>query len=209
MQGRANAFSLRLYLFLYRLGSRSVVAKRMQLLCSLATLISLLRLRVSYAFRTLPVFKDSNARMITNGARSSHLFSRRRRAEAVPKRPAVILYAEKNRTLQVVVRDVLEFAGWYVRTCSDSPMALALAESDQHFDLFIVDAELDIIDGIEVMRRARLKEHRRQTPFVLVSLFDRAEEARQAGADAFLRKPNNLLELVGTIRQLLAARGGE
>jgi CheY-like chemotaxis protein len=35
-------------------------------------------------------------------------------------------------------------------------------------------------------------------------LEDIKEEAERAGADAFLRKPNNLIELVETIRRLLA-----
>ena len=120
-------------------------------------------------------------------------------------RPAIILYAEKNHMLLQTVRDVLEFAGWYVKPCSDACLALALVESPEHFDLLILDDELPIFSGSEIARRARLKEHRRRTPVVIVSLYDREEEARRAGADAFLRKPNNLIELVDTIRRLLAA----
>jgi hypothetical protein len=33
----------------------------------------------------------------------------------VRPRPPIILYAEENRLLLQTVRDVLEFAGWYVR----------------------------------------------------------------------------------------------
>lgn len=120
-------------------------------------------------------------------------------------RPAVILYAEKNQMLLQTVRDVLEFAGWYVKPCSDGCMALALIESPQHFDLIMLDNELPEFGGLEITRRARLKKHRRQTPIVIVSLYDCEAEARHAGADAFLRKPNNLIELVDTIRRLLAA----
>lgn len=121
------------------------------------------------------------------------------------KRPVVILYVEKNHMLQSTVRDVLEFAGWHVQTCADSCMGLALAESDRHFDLFIFENELDVFTGLEMTRRMRRKEHRRRTPVILVSLFDRAEQARRAGVDAFLRKPNNLIELVDTIKRLLHA----
>lgn len=123
----------------------------------------------------------------------------------MPPRPAIILYADQNRMLLQTVRDVLEFAGWYVKTCPDSVMALALAESQEHFDLLILDDELPVFRGSEIVRRARLREHRRRTPVILVSLYDREEEARRAGADAFLRKPNNLIELVDTVRRLLAA----
>jgi CheY-like chemotaxis protein len=122
----------------------------------------------------------------------------------VRTRPAIILYAEENQLLLQTVRDVLEFAGWYVRPCSDSCMALALVESGQHFDVLLIDDDLRGFSGLEITRRARLKEHRRRTPIILISLEDKAEEARRAGADAFLRKPNNLIELVDTIRRLLA-----
>jgi DNA-binding response OmpR family regulator len=54
------------------------------------------------------------------------------------------------------------------------------------------------------VRRARRLAHRRETPIILISLEDCADDARLAGADAFLRKPNNLIELVDTIRRLLA-----
>lgn len=119
------------------------------------------------------------------------------------ERPAIILYADENRMLLQTVRDVLEFAGWYVKTCSDSCMALALAESAEQFDLLLFDGEMSGFSGLEITRRARRREHRQSTPIILVSLYDRAEEAHQAGANAFLLKPNNLIELVDTIRRLL------
>ncbi|HEX8457230.1 MAG TPA: hypothetical protein VF656_08035 [Pyrinomonadaceae bacterium] len=48
-------------------------------------------------------------------------------------------------------------------------------------------------------------EHRKETPIILVSMEDKEAEAREAGANAFLRKPYNLIELVDTIRRLFAA----
>ena len=104
------------------------------------------------------------------------------------------------------VRDVLEFAGWYVRPCADEGYAVAYVESEEHFDLLLIDNELRGITGLKLTERARKKPHRRKTPIVLISLEDIADEALRAGADAFLRKPNNLIELVDTIRRLLDAR---
>jgi DNA-binding response OmpR family regulator len=127
------------------------------------------------------------------------------------KRPAIILYIEKNRMLLETVRDVLEFAGWFVRPCSDVGLAVAMVEvKEQHFDLLLLDNELrsSSFTGLDFVRRARRQPHRKQTPIVLISLEDCAEEAKRAGADAFLRKPNNLIELVETIRRLLAAPRG-
>jgi CheY-like chemotaxis protein len=125
----------------------------------------------------------------------------------VPTRPAVILYVEQNQMLLQTVRDVLEFAGWYVKPCSEEGYAVAYVESTQHyFDLLLIDHDFRNFSGLKLTERARRQPHRKETPIVLISLEDISEEAARAGADAFLRKPNNLIELVETIRRLLDAR---
>jgi CheY-like chemotaxis protein len=124
----------------------------------------------------------------------------------VPTRPAVILYVEQNQMLLQTVRDVLEFAGWYVKPCGSDGYAVAYVEGAEHFDLLLVDHDFRGFSGLRLTERARRTPHRRKTPIILISLEDISEEARLAGADAFLRKPNNLIELVETIRRLLDAR---
>ncbi|HLL71883.1 MAG TPA: hypothetical protein VK363_10645, partial [Pyrinomonadaceae bacterium] len=99
--------------------------------------------------------------------------------------------------------DVLQFAGWYVK-CADAIYASAMLEQGEHFDLLIIDNDARY-SGLELVRLARRLPHRKETPLILISLADLTEEAREAGADAFLRKPNNLIELVDTIRRLLPA----
>ena len=103
------------------------------------------------------------------------------------------------------VRDVLEFAGWYVKPCGSDGYAVAYVESAEHFDLLLVDHDFRGVSGLALTERARRTPHRKKTPVVLISLEDIKEEAERAGADAFLRKPNNLIELVDTIRRLLDA----
>jgi CheY-like chemotaxis protein len=124
--------------------------------------------------------------------------------------PAIILYVEQNRMLLQTVRDVLEFAGWYVKPCSDEGYAVAYVESTQsHFDLLLIDHDFRGFSGLKLTERARRQPHRKETPIVLISLEEIAEEAAQTGADAFLRKPNNLIELVDTIKRLLDARASD
>jgi CheY-like chemotaxis protein len=124
-------------------------------------------------------------------------------------KPAIILYVEQNRMLLQTVCDVLEFAGWYVKPCTDDGYAVAYVESEHHFDLLLFDHDFRGFSGLKLTECARRQPHRRETPIVLISLEDVGDEARRAGADAFLRKPNNLIELVDTIRRLLAARGAD
>jgi CheY-like chemotaxis protein len=127
----------------------------------------------------------------------------------VRQRPAVILYVEQNQMLLQTVRDVLEFAGWYVKPCGSEGYAVAYVEGAEYFDLLLVDHDFRGFSGLRLTERARRTPHRKKTPIVLISLEDIADEAARAGADAFLRKPNNLIELVDTIRRLLDARDAD
>ena len=122
------------------------------------------------------------------------------------QRPAVILYVEQNRMLLETVRDVLEFAGWYVKPCTSEGYAVAYVEGAEHFDLLLLDHDFRGLSGLALTERARRQPHRRKTPIILISLEEVGDAARRAGADAFLRKPNNLIALVDTIRGLLASR---
>jgi CheY-like chemotaxis protein len=124
----------------------------------------------------------------------------------VPTRPAIILYVEQNQMLLQTVRDVLEFAGWYVKPCSGDGYAVAYVEGEEHFDLLLIDHDFRGFSGLKLTERARRQPHRKEIPIIIISLEDIAEEARHVGADAFLRKPNNLIELVETIKRLLDAR---
>jgi CheY-like chemotaxis protein len=115
-------------------------------------------------------------------------------------RPAIILLIEHNKSLRRLVHDVLEFAGWCVKD-SEAIYARSLLECREHFDLLIVDHD-SCDSGLELIKLVRRLPRRRQTPIILISYEDLTEEARAAGADAFLRKPRCVLELAHTIRRL-------
>jgi two-component system chemotaxis response regulator CheY len=114
-----------------------------------------------------------------------------------------ILFAGSNYLLMQSIKDVLEMAGWHIETSDDGCMARAMIEERKVYDLLILDNEIRGINGIELTRRARQVPHLKETPIILISVQDCEEEARQAGADAFLRKPNNIIELLDVVRRLL------
>ncbi|HKP72222.1 MAG TPA: response regulator [Pyrinomonadaceae bacterium] len=123
--------------------------------------------------------------------------------------PPVILYAENNLMLLQIVKDVLGLAGWRVEHSYDGVYTRAMLEHTGRYDLLLLNDDLHGFGGIELARRARALPHRKETPIIILSLADRAEEAREAGANEFLRKPNDLLALVETVRRLLAGSGEE
>jgi CheY-like chemotaxis protein len=121
-------------------------------------------------------------------------------------RPALILLVEDDQTVAVAVRDTLEEEGWAVRLCSDGADARREIASEAHYDLLLLDNKLPGASGIEIVRRARSLPRRRKTPIIMFSADDCEDEARRAGADAFLRKPRDTARLVETVARLLAEK---
>ena len=130
------------------------------------------------------IFKDSNGRNIS-------------------QMPLTILYAEDHATVRLAVQETLEREGWHVEACTNGLIALSRLEGEASYALLIFDNDLPGVDGIELTRRARSLPHRQGTPVVLFSAGEVEAEARRAGADAFLRKPQDLGRLVGTVKELV------
>ena len=101
------------------------------------------------------------------------------------------------------VKNTLEAEGWRVVACVDGAAALSRIASGARYDLLITDNHLPHVNGLELVRYARRLKHRSELPIVMFSAVDCAAEADQAGVDVFLRKPDGVNELVGTVRRLL------
>ena len=86
-------------------------------------------------------------------------------------------------------------------------MALRMLEGKEHYDLLLFDNDLPHVNGVELIRRARQLPHRRRTPVVMFSAGDVDAEAWRAGADAVLKKPDDMGRLTAMVKRLLA--GGE
>ncbi|HEY0098189.1 MAG TPA: response regulator, partial [Pyrinomonadaceae bacterium] len=121
-------------------------------------------------------------------------------------RSVVILHVEDNGQLAEAVRETLCEEGWTVETCADGVDALHQLAGETRYDLLLFDNELPGASGIELVRRARGLPHRRQTPIIMFSASDCEENARRAGVDAFLRKPQDMARLVEAVARLLAEK---
>lgn len=117
-----------------------------------------------------------------------------------------ILYAEDYDLVLFTVKQLLELENWQVDICRDGAAALKKLESDEHYDLIILDAQLPGESGLWLIKRARQLAHRRRIPIILFTGSLKHEEAMAAGADAFLKKPTGLKELIGTCNSLLDAK---
>src|ERR671916_724976 len=98
-----------------------------------------------------------------------------------------ILLVEDSKFVADAVCETLEAEGWRVRTCADGFAAWLLIKSEAHYDLLLLDNELPNMSGLELTRRARDLAHRQRTPIIMLSASECGREARQAGANEFLR----------------------
>ena len=119
------------------------------------------------------------------------------------ERPVTILHVEDNKIVADAMKSTLEAEGWTVEVCGDGITALRRIISEANYNLIILDNELPGVKGIEVVRIMRKLPHRRRTPTIMLSAADCETEAWRAGADAFLKKPDEVLAVVKTIARLL------
>ena len=117
-----------------------------------------------------------------------------------------ILHVEDNQLVASTVRDALELEGWTVETCADGIEAKRILAGNQPYDLLIFDYDLPGQNGIELLRYARSLPHRRQSSAIILSASDVEPQAWRAGADAVLRKPEDVGQLTEMITRLLARK---
>lgn len=115
-----------------------------------------------------------------------------------------ILHIEDDETIATVAREMLEEQGWQVQTCDDGNAALEHISGGVHYDFLLIDYDLPGVNGLDLVRRARNLAHRFRIPIGVLSATPVEAEAREAGADIFLRKPQDVRSLAENISGLLA-----
>jgi CheY-like chemotaxis protein len=121
-----------------------------------------------------------------------------------------ILYVEDNKIVADAVREILEAESWSVHPCDDGNSGMNHLAGGFSYDLLLFDNELPGVSGLELTRYARSLPRYRTTPIIMVSATDCGADARRAGADLFLSKPDEMWTLVESIRRLIeSARARE
>lgn len=127
------------------------------------------------------------------------------------KLPAVgtakrVLVAEDSITSRLLLKHILEGAGYQVETAVDGLDALSKLRQSK-FDIVVSDVEMPQLDGIALTERIRGNPKTSDTPLVLVTSLSSPQERERglhAGADAYVVKgsfeQDNLLT---TVRRLI------
>ncbi len=117
-----------------------------------------------------------------------------------------ILVAEDSITSRMLVKNILQSAGYRVKTAVDGLEAFATLRVE-HFDLVVSDVEMPRLNGFDLTARIRADKQLAELPVILVTALESREHRERGidvGANAYLIKSSfdqsNLLE---AIRRLL------
>jgi DNA-binding response OmpR family regulator len=114
-----------------------------------------------------------------------------------------ILLIEDEPGLVMTLTDRLSLQGYTVDTATDGQSGLEKARSNS-YDLILLDVMLPRLNGFELCRR--LREEKIATPVLLLTARGQLEDkvhGLQLGADDYLTKPFEFMELVARIEALL------
>ncbi len=120
----------------------------------------------------------------------------------------LILAVDDEPANLALLRKLLMHQGYEVVEASDGAGALA-AVIEHDPDLVCLDVMMPGLDGIEVTQRLRLQPQHAGLPILLLTALSRPEDkARglEAGANDFLPKPFDEIELFARLRSLLRAK---
>ena len=113
-----------------------------------------------------------------------------------------ILVVDDEPGVRGFLRDLLAEEGYEVVLASDGEEALGLAELENP-EVILLDINMPGIDGIEVCKRLKAREETRYIPIIIITaLDDRGFQAYLEGADDFITKPFDSMELTFRIRSM-------
>jgi CheY-like chemotaxis protein len=118
----------------------------------------------------------------------------------------MILVVEDNERNLKLLRDVLEYAGYDVRTARTGEDGVTLAVEEPP-DLVLMDLQLPGIDGMEALRRLRESPRTAGIPVVAVTaqaMKQDRERALEAGFDGYVEKPISVRTFPGQVRGFLS-----
>jgi two-component system, OmpR family, alkaline phosphatase synthesis response regulator PhoP len=120
-----------------------------------------------------------------------------------------ILVVDDQENIARIVRMMLENKGYTTIWAGDGAEALRLAKTEEP-DLILLDVMLPKIDGFKVCRLLKFDKKYSHIPIVLLTAKSSPgdkQTGREVGADYYLEKPFQPVQLIQVIEQLLSLEG--
>ena len=131
----------------------------------------------------------------------------RRYDDRVPDTPApVVLVVDDDATIRRLLQITLETEGFDVTTAGDGVEGLRMAQEEPRPDLVLLDIMMPGMDGLQVCHTLKSDPATRDLPVVLLSAKAQSHDIElglRVGANDYITKPPDLLDLVTRVRSLL------
>lgn len=114
-----------------------------------------------------------------------------------------ILVVDDEDALRTVLSSELEGEGYIVQMAGDGDEAIKILEKNT-FDLILLDIKMPTVDGFEVLKY--VKQHTPATKVIMLTGFadlKNAIESKKLGAEDFVSKPYDLVDLLTTVERVL------
>jgi CheY-like chemotaxis protein len=118
----------------------------------------------------------------------------------------VVLVVDDDATIRRLLQITLETEGFTVTTAGDGIEGLRMAQEVPRPDLVLLDIMMPGMDGLQVCHTLKNDPATRELPVVLLSAKAQSHDIElgmRVGADDYITKPPDLLDLVTRVRQLL------
>ena len=124
---------------------------------------------------------------------------------------SIILYVEDNYDNRVLVRRVLEFAGYAVAEASNAEDAMQKIHSMRP-NLILMDINMPDMDGYALTARIKATPGFASVPIVAVTanvMRGDRERSLEAGCDGYIQKPIDIDTLTQQIERFLARQSND
>ena len=124
---------------------------------------------------------------------------------------AQILVVEDNEKNMKLFRDVLEASGYRLLEATTGEQAMELA-AEQQPNLVLMDIQLPDLDGVDALGRLRADARTASIPVVALTaqaMHGDRERFLDAGFDAYISKPVDIVEFVKTVKEHCGEVDGE
>ncbi|HLX11361.1 MAG TPA: response regulator [Bacteroidota bacterium] len=115
-----------------------------------------------------------------------------------------ILVVDDEEALRTVLSSELASEGYVVDTASDGDEAITTL-TGKTFDLVLLDIKMPRVDGFEVLKF--IKKNSPVVKVIMLTAFadlKNAIESKKLGAEDFISKPYDLVDLLTTIERVLS-----
>ncbi len=118
--------------------------------------------------------------------------------------PKTILTVDDSASIRMLLRYALSGEGYAVAEAEDGIAALEWLAANDRPDLMITDVNMPRMGGLDLVATIRARGPHSDLPILVLSTEssdDKMGRARQAGADGWIVKPFDPVELVSAVRQ--------